>query len=533
MKRLSILTFSMAALVMAACNKYFDINTNPNQPTSVTPNLVLPQALTATSFVLNSYNTYGSQLGGNAANAGGYGGFNEYVTYSYTSGSWNMWSPTYDNLEDYQYIIDKTTGDAANIYFNAVATIMRVHAFQLLVDAYNDIPYSHALKGAGELNPPYDKGSDVYAGLAVELDSAMARINRGNAMATKNPIDNYDVVFHGNMSKWMQLANTLKLKLIVRGQNNSGTKVTFANTSFDPNGGAPFLTTDALINPGFTRDINRQNPAWNNWAYSYTGTAGNKAWVPTLWMLSWYDGTNLNDPDRGKAVYYEFGSIPSDEIGNRLGRETVDAPKCPTGGRWYPGTDRTGTSAGNSTGVLKGPNAGYPLMTAAESYFLQAEANVTGIIIPGGSDDVTSFRNGVTASFNFLYTLPDLSVSGSPVADAITYMDTTNVGNYLAHYQSASGNLQKLEAIITQKYIALNYIHSHEGWNEFRRTGYPRVAEGGRTATNTFASIVSNQTFRPDGLPTRVLYPTSEAQYNPANLPSGIDPFTKLIFWAK
>src|SRR5260221_117578 len=162
------------------------------------------------------------------------------------------------------------------------------------------------------------------------------------------------------------------------------------NTSFDPNGGVPFLTTDALINPGFTRDINRQNTAWNNWAYTYTGTAGNKAWVPTLWMLSWYDGTNLDDPGRGKAIYFEFGSIPSDQIGNRLGRETVDAPKCPTGGRWYPGTDRTGTSAGNSTGVLKGPNAGYPLMTAAESYFLQAEAYVTGIVIPGGSDDVTS-----------------------------------------------------------------------------------------------------------------------------------------------
>jgi hypothetical protein len=172
-------------------------------------------------------------------------------------------------------------------------------------------------------------------------------------------------------------------------------------------------------------------------------------------------------------------------------------------------------------------------MTAAESYFLQAEAYVSGIVIPGGSDDVTSFRNGVTASFNFLYTLPDLSVTGLPAADAARYMDVTNAGNYLADYSSASGNLEKLEAITTQKYIALNYIHSHEGWNEFRRTGYPKVAESGRTGTNTFASIVSNQTFRPDGLPTRVLYPTSEAQYNPANLPSGIDPFTNLIFWAK
>ncbi len=113
--------------------------------------------------------------------------------------------------------------------------------------------------------------------------------------------------------------------------------------------------------------------------------------------------------------------------------------------------------------------------------------------------------------------------------DASSYA-TSNAGNYLADYSSATTTAQKLEAIITQKYIALNFIHSHEGWNEYRRTGYPIVT--GATAKTTFASIKSQST-RPDKLPTRLLYPVSEARYNPANSPQDISSFTSVIFWAK
>jgi hypothetical protein len=518
MKRISIFIFIVTAMFMAACNNYLDINTNPNQPTTATPNLILPQALVATASVLNRYNSYGSQIGGYASNAGGFGGFNEQVSYVYTTNNYSdLWPFTYDNLDDYQYIINQTKNDARNIYFYGVATIMRVYDFQLLVDTYNDIPYTQALLGPDNLTPAYDKGDAIYKAMAVELDSGIARINRGNAMATKNPIANYDVVFKGDMTKWIQLANTLKLKLMVRGNG----KVTFDNPSFDPAG---FLTTDALINPGYLRDINRQNPAWNTWAYTYTGTAGNKAWVPTIWILSWYDGSNLKDSGRGNAIYFEFGT----NIANQLGVETVNAPKCPTGSRWYSGADRVGLSAGKSPGILKGPDAGYPLLTAAESYFLQAEGSLNGFAV--GITDAAAFNNGIKASFTYLYSLPNGTVSGDPTGDATKYI-ANNTGKYLADYASASGNIQKLEAIITQKYIALNFVNSHEGWNEYRRTGYP--AQGGWPNPKTsFASTVS-QSSRTDKLPSRILYPTAEAQYNPANNPADISPFTSLIFWAK
>lgn len=532
MKKLFL--YLIPVLVVAACDSYLDVNTNTNQATTVTPNLILPQALVATALNLNGFNSYGAQIGGYAANAGGYGGFNELVSYKYTSSNYNgLWSNTYDNLEDYQYIITSTAGSFPNLFYNAAATIMRVYNFQLLVDTYNDIPYSQALTGSANLTPIYDKGSDIYPALAVELDSAIARIKRGLAAAAQpTSIKSYDPLFSGDMSRWLQLANTLKLRLMIRANG----KVAFTNSVFDAAG---FLTSDALINPGYTRDVNRQNPKWNNWAFSYTGAAGTKSWIPTTWIMSFYNGINLLDTCRGKAIYFQFKRksygnwIFGDSISNQLGREGTDIPACPTGSFWYSGTDRGGTTAGNSMGILKGPNAGMSLFTAAESYFLQAEAAVIGLPITGYtlSPAGASFNNGITASFKYLYSLPDGSQpsSLSYSADASRYI-SDNLGNHLVDFTAAVTPAQQIEAIITQKYIALNFINSQEGWNEYRRTGYPLVA--GTGATTTFASVVSQST-RPDRLPSRILYPTTESAYNPANVPANINTFTSLIFWAK
>jgi hypothetical protein len=517
MKRISIIMLCTIVAVLTACNDLLDINENPNQATTVKPSLVLPQALVATANVLNTYNSYGMQIGGYAANAGGYGGFNETVSYAYTPNNYsNNWPLSYDNLEDYQYIINQTKTDPANGYFFGVAKIMKAYGYQLLVDAYNDIPYTQALQGADFLTPTYDSAPTVYAGIASEIDEGIAAINATTALAVKNSLGSADIVFAGDMTKWIQFGNTVKLRLMVRANG----KVTFTSTAFDPAG---FLTTDALINPGYARDNNRQNPGWNNWGFLYTGAAGNKAWIPTTFILTFYNGTRITDPKRGAAMYYQYPGTGT----NQLGYESTGIPKSPDGSFWYPGADRAGASAGGSTGALKGPNAGYPLMIAAESYFLQAEAALNGMI---SGDPKALFESGMTAAFRYTYQLPDKTVKGNPEADVISYI-STNSSNYLVNFAQATTNAQKLEAIITQKYIALNMVNSHEGWNEYRRTGYPTVS--GTSATGTFASIASQST-RPDRLPSRILYPTSEIQYNSVNVPSAsTDSFNSKIFWAK
>jgi len=516
-----ILLMGLVLAMGTSCSKFLDINTNPNAPTTTTlsPELILPQALTATASTLNGYNSYGAQLVGYSANAGGYGGFGESISYNFSNSSFTgLWVNTYDNLEDYQTIINKTSSQLSTYgYYNGVARIMKAYDFQLLVDAYNSIPYSEALKGdASFFTPKYDDPAKIYASLASQIDSAITIINAANAASgTVKALGSYDVLFGGDATLWKKFANTIKLRLLIRGAG----KATFANSTFDAAG---FLTTDALINPGYLRDNGKQNPAWSTWGFSYTGTDATKSWIPSTFVFGFYDGHILNDSWRGKAIYYQYPSTGT----NRLGYENVSVPKCPSGSFWYSGTNRVGASAGTSIGILKGPDAGYPAITAAESYFLQAEGVLKGIIT---GDTKTLFNAGITASFNYLYQLPSKTVSGSPSTDATAYI-TANSGSYLANFDLATTADQKLEAIITQKYVALNFVNSHEAWNEYRRTQYPKIVANGN-ANQTFASTVSEST-RADKLPTRILYPASEAQYNPDNAIS-VSPFTSLIFWAK
>lgn len=502
-----------------SCKKFLDINDNPNQATSATPELVLPQALTTTAANLNGFNSYGAQLVGYMANAGGYGGFGTSITYNFSAGDFAArWSTTYDNLEDYQYIIDQTAGKPEYGYFNAAARIMRSHGFQLLVDTYNDVPYLEALKGADNLTPAYTDAKVIYKDLADQIDTALATITRAQTGTGIVPLGTSDVLFKGDVAKWKQFANTLKLRVLLRANG----KVTFSNSNFDAAG---FLTTDALINPGYTRDNNRQNPKWNTWGFGYTGTDANKAWIPNTFVFSFYNGVKLDDDGRGAAIYYQFPSTGN----NRLGFEGSSLSPSPSGSFWYPSTSRTGASAGNATGVLKGPEAGYPVITAAESYFLQSEGVVRGILTTG--DAKTLFNNGIAASFRYLYTRADGTVAGNPTADAATYM-SDNVASPLVNFDLAVSVAQKIEAIITQKYIALNMVNSEEAWNEYRRTHYPTIINTpGATGTQTFASTVSQST-APDRLPARILYPSSEGSYNTANVPKNVNVYTSKIFWA-
>ena len=518
MKMIKAIFFAGMLIVTASsCKKQLDINTDPNNATSANPQLILPQALTGTASSLNGFNAMGAQLVGYSANAGGYGGFGTSITYNFSNSDFQgRWASTYDNLEDYQYIINYSKGNPIYSYYTGVAKVMKVLGFQLLVDTYNDVPYTEALQGASILTPKYDAAAGIYKSLATELDSAMASLTLGDNTPGVTPLGIYDVMFKGDVPSWKRFINTLKLRLMIRANG----KVTFANTTFSSDG---FLTADALINPGYTRDNGRQNPKWNTWGFGSTGSDANKAWMPNRFILAFYDGTKLNDPIRGAATYYKFPATPT----NQLGVEGTAIAPSPSGSFWYPSVSRAGISSGNATGALKGPSVGYPVITAAEAYFLRAEAAVLGITAESASGN---FDAAVTAAFKYNLTNESGTVTADPAVSYAKYQ-SDNSTSYLVNFALASSNAQKVEAIITQKYIALNYVNSEESWNEYRRTGYPMVVAGG-PAYATFASTVSEST-RADKLPARILYPSTEGSYNSSNVPQNISPFSSTIFWAK
>lgn len=503
-----------------SCKKFLDINENPNSPTSATPELVLPQAIVRVANLVPTFNDYGARLVGYEANAGGVSGWGAFVSYNYTTGDFQgLFNSTYKALEDLQTVINLSEGDETKIIFVAAAQILQVYNYQNLVDTYNDVPYTDALKGEESLQPKYDKAEDIYKAIADTLDVAM------NVLSNNTPSSQFetaDKLFQGDVTRWIKFANTIKLRLILR----SNGKVTFTNTSFNPAG---FLEDDAIVNPGYTKIAGKQNPTWDRWAYDAGGTAPGAASqrIPTPFVLSYYDNDKILDTTRGDLVYMKGLSAPT----NQLGYQGDDAKKGDKPSAWFVGSSPTKY---DEIGILKGPDAGQPIMLASESYFLQAQANLKGIV-GSAADAKDNYEKGVIASFRYLEEGPDgkLNTGYDPEGDFINY-DTVNAGNPLVDFDAATTDEERLEAIVTQEYIANNMIMGHQSWYEYIRTGYPKITGSNSRANmkNTFVSFTSESTAS-DKLPTRILYPANEYKYNESNIPTEISAFSSKIFWAK
>lgn len=531
-KVLTYIMIGSLAMGISSCKKTLDINDNPNNPTSSTPDLVLPQSLVGTGAMVSTYNNGLTYAGGFFANVYGVGGYGATVTVNYSSANFTaLWTSAYDVAEDYQYVIDNTSTDPSLANSNSIARIMKSFVFSKLVDQYSDVPYFEALKGAEFLTPKYDKGADIYKDLVAQLNLAIEQIEAGEtAEGVVSISGEADPMFGGDMVKWKRFANSLKLRLLVKMAavpELSG----FATTEF-----AAFDTTlgliqdDALVNPGYTKQGGRLNPTYNLLAADENNNRRVTSAIPTDWIYSFYDGTKLEDESRGEVVFRNFPGTAT----NQLGQENLASNVIPPAGStaWYTGADFNTPGLG----AVKGPAQGQVIMMLAEAKFLEAEAMVRGYL-PG--DAGAAFDAGVTASFRYLYKDQTGVVNGDIPALVQAYK-TANAGRYLVDWSAtaspAAGDYnmdvvqRRIEAIITQKYIAMNVINCDEAFAEFRRTNYPRIVNGSADPTLTFASLQSTST-SPDKLITRLPYPQVEYTLNQGNVPQNVNIFSEKIFW--
>lgn len=258
--------------------------------------------------------------------------------------------------------------------------------------------------------------------------------------------------------------------------------------------------------------------------------------------MSFYNGIFIEDTARANAIY-RGGIAPAR---NQLGIIEGN-PNAPTGSPvWYSGDGNSysfGQNTDSAVGVLKGPGQSEMILSAAESYLLQSEAALKNII-SGNYEDL--FESGIAESFYYLYKTQNgdykknrlhrtFFADGNLTRDSVTvlidryFVAGNNATNYLVNIDLATSDAERLEAIITQKYIATNFINAFEGWAEFRRTGYPKI-EPGNDRARTFVSITSTAT-TPDRLLGRLLYPATEYQLNASNVPEGITVFGSYVFW--
>jgi len=467
-----------------SCDNYLDINDSPNNPTSelVNPKLALSAAI---SRPYRTLATTANELGNVWMNNWG-GNVNQYTSaysteYSlqvdndFYSGIWNNLFVYTANLQN---IINYNSPDYDD--HKAIAKIMKTYYFQYLVDLYGDIPYSEA-HDPSILNAKYDDDLTVYRNLYSQLEEAIAMID--NAPLNTIAVGDEDPVFAGDMAMWKKFANTVKLRILLResvyAQSHADSQ-TYLNSKFASLAGADFITSDVTINPGYNNgSATQQNPYYALYGFDTAGNPGTRRQVVVATK---------------HAVEFLNGTEPNTTFDNRISK--LYAPI--TGGS-YVGVIQGTQGAGNvppalsflGSGLIVGGDQDGSLMTLAESNFLQSEAVLRGYM---SGDAKALFQSGIQASFDM-------------------YGVSANYASYIATSNSISGigwdgTANKVEAIMTQKWIALNGINGIESYIEYVRTGFPSTG-------------VSTVAITPTGkLPKRLLYPTSELTGNTANVPS-------------
>lgn len=217
MRNKLIIFVALFAIIATSCKKDFlDINTNPNAATSAGPELVLPAGLVRTASRMNPMafpNTAFNGWMGYWAISGSYAiSTSDFTTYKQTTGFGDGYFQNgYDNLNDYHYV--EVQAFAQNKpFFIGAAKIMKAYNFQMLVDLFNNVPYTEAFKGTTVIHPKYDDAKFIYEDLIKQLDTAITMLTRSNAEATATS----DIFFEGDKTKWRMFANSLKLRILMR-----------------------------------------------------------------------------------------------------------------------------------------------------------------------------------------------------------------------------------------------------------------------------------------------------------------------------
>ena len=372
-----------------------------------------------------------------------------------------------------------------NPYDAALGDVLKVAALHRVTDAYGPIPYTQL--GTGAIHLSYDKQQDVYTAMFKDLDKGIETLESLLNQGTATYLADYDNVFYGDVTKWIQFANTLRLRLALRvayadeGQYSAEAAKALAC----PEG---FLEVDAALHPGAG--------AWEYpiFVIEYNFNDGDAK--PGATIVTYMNG--YSDPRRAK--YFTTGSDGAYH-GVRMGAVISDD---------YAKDGRL--SRINCTN-----NDALMWMSGAESFFLRAEHALRA----GETAEARKmYEAGIKKSFelcgvgigNYLNTTSTVGSFSDPVTAGNSY--STNLTDVSVAWSSQSSFEGHLEQIITQKYIA-GFPEGMEAWAEFRRTGFPKVIP---TLTNN-----SGGTIDTDKQIRRLIYPASEFQANNAAVTEAVN----------
>ncbi|WP_370477912.1 SusD/RagB family nutrient-binding outer membrane lipoprotein [Tamlana flava] len=506
------------------------------------------------SYVLNSIQgTFGFQHFGLAAIAEPLVRHNHlFGTYANSAGTSTMnqaWQQTYaitTNLNFLQPIAEER-GLPQHL---GVGQVIEAFAYVTLVDFIGTAAYSEAVNSEYP-NPKLDDGVDIYTAMYDQLDEAIANLSKENSIALE------DIYYNGDASKWIKLANTLKLRMYVQSKLVATPAMVASLNAIVASGN--FISDPAddfqvLFGTNETNPDNR-HPYFQN-QYAQGTNAGNvfqsndfmnlllnTKSAPDPRTPYYFYRQDLNDPpaedyDHCTASFwycylgggYDGRDHGDDEGIENDGEQRVAYGIYPGGGAYdSAGTQAEETAFANSTFVYDPSASGTedeqraahvknhlstvnpstrnssnnggagvgPFVTASFVHFLLAEAALPAPQGMGASgNSATLLQKGMELSFEKVE-----DVSGIPMVESEV---TSYINEVMAEFNAAD-NEGKLEIIAREFYIAC-FGNSIEAYNLYRRTGYPTLqphvlSSGGAFPRSFFlpsSELNTNQNLDPD-----------------------------------
>ncbi|MFT3949858.1 MAG: SusD/RagB family nutrient-binding outer membrane lipoprotein [Agriterribacter sp.] len=475
----NFITLGLAVILSQSCVKYSDFG-----DTNVNPSGVSEPVLSA--LLTNAEGTVGSYATTQRLEPGYFSQYFSETQYSSAS----LYSiPQIDFvgsysgiLNDLEIIITKNTSNN----LTQVARILKVYIYWILTDRWGDVPYSQALQGAAAVTPVYDKQSDIYPALLTELKEAVAAFDATSVIT--GDVSNYN----GDADQWKKLANSLRVLIALQ-------------MSKVYTGASDLAATELKAALADANGIIETND--DNFTLEYPG--GN---ISSPWYNLYNGRKDVGESATMTALTSGFGdarqsAFASDANGDPT---NVGVPYGWTRDKVDPWTQANPDWAYVLDASLRTQTGSVTIIPASTVLLARAEAADRGWT---SEDALTLYQSGIAESFS----------QWGQTTPSSTYLNQSGVA-----FTAVTGTGANIKQIAIQRYLA-GYPNGMEGWNIWRRTGYP-VLTPAPDAVNSEAGYT---------IPRRFTYGQSEYLTNVTNvnaasaLLSGGDKMDSRIWWDK
>jgi len=474
-----ILIIAAFSGIFVSCEKFLDINDDPNNPTSATIVNLMPTAQVSVGY---AFSNFPGRIGEDAVQHMVIGRFDGWdVSGSDVSNDWRF-SLYAGGLKDIEDIILQAE-ESGNYHFVGIAKLLKAYSYSLMVDMWDDIPYSQAC-GIFEY-PEFDEGEDIYDSLFVLIDDAIADLRKENEVS----LADIDLYYQGDVASWIRMGNTLKLKLFnqirlvdaVRAK--TGIEALVAAEAANP---GTVLITSADQDFNFYY-VNSSDPENRHPSYQADYIVKGEGHICNFFY------EYLDDRTDPRLPYYFYNQSEEGFEGRNYGDPAPQGNDGDT--RTVPGIYPVGGMYDDgSAEVVSGSSAGgdgeFRMITNVMRLYIEAEAALAlNATVSGTAKDL--FEQALEASF---LEVDLLSAPDMDVADVDTF-----IRNLLDDFSDSTTVSSKLNLVMTEKWIAL-FGNGLESFNDYRRTGFPVIPDP--IETNNLRLL-------------RIPYPDDELDSNP------------------